>query len=161
MIILDTSLLNAPSSIKFESNTMNQLEITRSITDISQNSKLSLFKMSAAKSLMSMLSGSVDLIQKVATMKIATLPKPPNTAITKIKIKRNNKIVVDNTVGKAGSDGDFKAEWVHHTKNKDPDNVILYLHGGAYVLASRRTHRPITGYLAKYANARVLGKLFF
>ncbi len=140
---------------------MNRLEKTRSITDISQNSKLSLFKISTVKSVMSMFSGSVDLIQKVAGMKIATLPKPLNTAITKIKIKRNIQIVVDNTVGQAGSDGDIKAEWVHHTKNKDPDNIILYIHGGAYVFASRRTHRPITGYLAKYANARVLGKLFF
>jgi hypothetical protein len=35
--------------------------------------------------------------------------------------------------------------------------VFLFENVGAYVIASRRTHRAITWRLAKYAHARVLG----
>jgi hypothetical protein len=42
-------------------------------------------------------------------------------------------------------------------KSKLPhERVILYLHGGAYVVASRRTHRGITSRLAKQSDALVL-----
>ncbi|KAI8610757.1 Alpha/Beta hydrolase protein, partial [Chytriomyces sp. MP71] len=36
------------------------------------------------------------------------------------------------------------------------ERVILYIHGGAYCLLSRKTHRGITWKLAKYAACRVL-----
>lgn len=35
------------------------------------------------------------------------------------------------------------------------DNVVLYLHGGAYVFGSPATHRSITGHLARAAGATV------
>jgi epsilon-lactone hydrolase len=34
--------------------------------------------------------------------------------------------------------------------------VILYLHGGAYLVGSLRTHREIASYVARYSQARVL-----
>ncbi|KAJ3262977.1 hypothetical protein HDU77_011548 [Chytriomyces hyalinus] len=37
-----------------------------------------------------------------------------------------------------------------------PDSVVLYIHGGAYCLGSRKTHRGITWKIAKYSNCRVL-----
>ncbi|HEX4870481.1 MAG TPA: alpha/beta hydrolase [Moraxellaceae bacterium] len=48
----------------------------------------------------------------------------------------------------------LRGEWV------EADNpgraVILYLHGGAYIAGSPRTHRPLTAELARRAGARVL-----
>lgn len=46
------------------------------------------------------------------------------------------------------------AEWVHPTK-EDP-GVILYLHGGAYVAGSPRTHRNLTTRLAAATRRRLL-----
>jgi acetyl esterase/lipase len=52
----------------------------------------------------------------------------------------------------------MNAEWVWNTTSspESNDRVVLYSHGGAYVLSSRRTHRPITSRIAKYADCRIL-----
>ncbi|MDP2228857.1 MAG: alpha/beta hydrolase [Moraxellaceae bacterium] len=44
-------------------------------------------------------------------------------------------------------------EWVE--TGEDTSRVILYLHGGAYIAGSPRTHRPLTVMLARKAGARV------
>lgn len=51
----------------------------------------------------------------------------------------------------------MNAEWVwnRESSNAASQRVVLYMHGGAYVLSSRRTHRGITSRIAKYADARV------
>jgi monoterpene epsilon-lactone hydrolase len=41
-----------------------------------------------------------------------------------------------------------RGEWVRPRENRSDDGAILYLHGGAYLLCSAQTHRPITGRLA-------------
>ena len=41
-----------------------------------------------------------------------------------------------------------RGEWVRPVAGCAQDGAILYLHGGAYVLCSAQTHRPITGRLA-------------
>lgn len=41
-------------------------------------------------------------------------------------------------------------------KGAKPKHAILYLHGGAFVAGSPRSHRSITSRLAKFANAQVL-----
>lgn len=47
-----------------------------------------------------------------------------------------------------------RGEWVQH---EEPGHaVILYLHGGAYIAGSPRTHRPLTAELARRCRARVL-----
>jgi acetyl esterase/lipase len=47
-----------------------------------------------------------------------------------------------------------RGEWV---EADNPGNaVILYLHGGAYISGSPRTHRPLTAELARRCGARVL-----
>jgi epsilon-lactone hydrolase len=48
-----------------------------------------------------------------------------------------------------------KAEWVAAT-DAAPDRVILYLHGGGYVMGSIETHRELAARLSKAAKARVL-----
>jgi epsilon-lactone hydrolase len=47
------------------------------------------------------------------------------------------------------------AEWVS-TPDVDPRRVVLYLHGGAYVVGSLNTHRDLVGRISRAAGARVL-----
>jgi acetyl esterase/lipase len=53
------------------------------------------------------------------------------------------------------SAGGVPAEWVV-AENADPDRVILYLHGGGYVIGSINTHRELGSRLSRAAAARVL-----
>jgi monoterpene epsilon-lactone hydrolase len=48
-----------------------------------------------------------------------------------------------------------KAEWIT-ANNAAPDRVILYLHGGGYVMGSIDTHRELVARLSKAAQARGL-----
>ena len=47
------------------------------------------------------------------------------------------------------------AEWVS-APDVDEDRVVLYLHGGAYVIGSVNTHRDLAGRISRAAGARVL-----
>jgi acetyl esterase/lipase len=47
------------------------------------------------------------------------------------------------------------AEWVS-TPDADADHVVLYVHGGAYVIGSVNTHRDLAGRISRVARARVL-----
>jgi acetyl esterase/lipase len=47
------------------------------------------------------------------------------------------------------------ADWVSMPSSKR-SRVVLYLHGGGYVLGSRRTHRELAARIAEAAQARVL-----
>ena len=51
--------------------------------------------------------------------------------------------------------GGVPAEWVR-APGADPDRRLLYLHGGAYMLGSPRSHRAITSKLSHIAGAAVL-----
>jgi acetyl esterase/lipase len=51
--------------------------------------------------------------------------------------------------------GDFKAECLDLI-GSEQDRVILYLHGGGYVIGSPKTHRAIAGNIAKGANLNAL-----
>ncbi len=51
--------------------------------------------------------------------------------------------------------GGLPAEWVHW-KGADSGRVILYLHGGGYVLCSPRTHRDLVCRIARASGARAL-----
>lgn len=53
------------------------------------------------------------------------------------------------------SAGGVKAEWIT-ANNAAPDRVILYLHGGGYVMGSIDTHRELVARLSKAAQARGL-----
>ncbi|CBL46531.1 lipolytic enzyme [gamma proteobacterium HdN1] len=63
-----------------------------------------------------------------------------------------------NTVIKTFGIGSFGAEWVYSRKSPDiaKERVLLYLHGGGYVVGSPATHRNITSRLARYGRCRVL-----
>ena len=45
------------------------------------------------------------------------------------------------------------AEWLSAA---NPQRTVLYFHGGGYFFCSLATHRPVAGYLARVAQARVL-----
>jgi acetyl esterase/lipase len=48
------------------------------------------------------------------------------------------------------------AEWIYAPGARD-DRVLLYLHGGGYVIGSVRTHRVMLAHIARAAGCRVLG----
>jgi acetyl esterase/lipase len=47
------------------------------------------------------------------------------------------------------------AEWIYSPETR-PNRTILYLHGGAYVMCSIKSHRHLMAKLAKAADARIL-----
>jgi epsilon-lactone hydrolase len=52
--------------------------------------------------------------------------------------------------------GGVPAEWIA-APGANPAVVMLYLHGGGYVLGSMRTHRVMLAYLARACQGKVLG----
>jgi epsilon-lactone hydrolase len=52
--------------------------------------------------------------------------------------------------------GGVPAEWIS-APGANPAVVMLYLHGGGYVLGSMRTHRVMLGHLARASGCKVLG----
>ena len=52
--------------------------------------------------------------------------------------------------------GGVSAEWIF-TPGVADDRVVMYLHGGGYMIGSMRTHRTPLSYLSRVSNARVLG----
>lgn len=51
--------------------------------------------------------------------------------------------------------GAVRGEWVESTDSESSPTVILYMHGGAFIAGSPRTHRPLTAALARATGARV------
>ncbi len=52
--------------------------------------------------------------------------------------------------------GGVPAEWIYGP-DVDPDRVLLYFHGGGYVVGSMRTHRVMLSHLSKASGFKVLG----
>ena len=52
--------------------------------------------------------------------------------------------------------GGVSAEWIS-TPGVAEDRVVMYLHGGGYMIGSMRTHRSPLSYLSRASDARVLG----
>jgi acetyl esterase/lipase len=52
--------------------------------------------------------------------------------------------------------GGVPAEWIYDPEAA-ADRVLLYLHGGGYMIGSMRTHRPTLSRLSKASGGRVLG----
>ena len=52
--------------------------------------------------------------------------------------------------------GGLTAEWVMAESASD-SRVVLYLHGGGYIIGSPRTHRPLMAELSQASKGRVLG----
>ena len=52
--------------------------------------------------------------------------------------------------------GGVTAEWVAAEGTSD-SRVVLYLHGGGYIIGSPRTHRPLMAWLSRESAGKVLG----
>jgi epsilon-lactone hydrolase len=61
----------------------------------------------------------------------------------------------DVTTERVGAGG-VAAEWIS-TPGAHQASMVLYLHGGGYVLGSMRTHRVMLAHLARAAGCKVLG----
>ena len=68
---------------------------------------------------------------------VGGFPLPPDTRVEEVEA------------------GGSVADWIS-VPQSDPRRVVLYLHGGGYVLGSRRTHRELAARIASAACARVL-----
>ena len=99
--------------------------------------------------------GSVDWAQFVGAGRKGTLPAVPGSIITKVKVKRIALSMHTHT--ETQTDAMMNAEFIINKKSSEDakKRCILYMHGGAYVLSSRRTHRGITSRLALYADSTV------
>ena len=62
----------------------------------------------------------------------------------------------DDAVFEQVGAGGVSAEWIS-TPGVSDDRVIIYLHGGGYMIGSMRTHRSPLSYLSRVSDARVLG----
>jgi acetyl esterase/lipase len=82
-----------------------------------------------------MTSGSVD--ERRAAIESFSAPPPEGTSIEAVDA------------------GGVPAEWVV-ADGVESERVILYLHGGGYVIGSLNTHRPLVARLSTAARARVL-----
>ena len=103
--------------------------------------------------MLNIMKGSVDWAQVWPSGRKGTLPALLGTTVKKVRVPRI-------TMG-GRPDVDIpdpmNAEFIHNSKSsrESKKRCILYMHGGAYVLSSRRTHRGITSRLAVYADSTV------
>ncbi|KAJ3151614.1 hypothetical protein HDU86_006033 [Geranomyces michiganensis] len=95
---------------------------------------------------------------RLLTSKAAT-PVPFRVKLSKIYIPRRSDVLPEG-MSVADAQGVVKAEWVDwdpvENEKLPAERVILYIHGGAYFICNRKTHRGITYRLAKYSQARLL-----
>ncbi|KAI8592760.1 Alpha/Beta hydrolase protein [Geranomyces variabilis] len=95
---------------------------------------------------------------RLLTGKAAT-PVPFRVKLAKIYIPRRSDVLPEG-MSAADAQGVVKGEWVDwdpvENEKVPAERVILYIHGGAYFICNRKTHRGITYRLAKYSQARLL-----
>lgn len=64
---------------------------------------------------------------------------------------------VDLSIRRKSADThEFQAEWIEPLESLQPERVILYLHGGAFMFRFPRTHARLAGQWCKALNARAL-----
>lgn len=88
---------------------------------------------------------------------IAARPRATEIAQMRIDADERSKVFglpADVTVQPVNANG-VKAEWTS-TPDADPSSVILYLHGGGYVLCSLESHRHLVAEVGRAAGTRTL-----
>ncbi len=105
-------------------------------------------------------SNALDALTPIAKL-IERLSKAPNFAALSIEQQR----AATEALAGAAPDiapatcttqrlGDVDGAWIESPASKAP-HAILFIHGGAFVAGSVRSHLPLTAPLAEYAEARV------
>ncbi len=100
-----------------------------------------------------------DELKTVVEMLRAAPPIPENASIEQMRagmerMTAEAPLPEDVRYEQVGA-GDVAAEWAVAPNARD-DRVILYFHGGGYVIGSVRTHRQLVGDLSRAAEAKVL-----
>jgi epsilon-lactone hydrolase len=89
--------------------------------------------------------------------RIKSQPQDPNAPLDKRRAgmeKISERVPADVTCEKVSAGG-VPAEWIS-APGAAADRVILYFHGGGYVLGSIGTHRAMISRIARASNARAL-----
>ena len=89
--------------------------------------------------------------------RIRSQPQNPNAPLAQRRagMERISEHVARDVVCEPVNAGNVPAEWIA-APGAAADRVILYLHGGGYVLGSINTHRAMIARIARASNARAL-----
>jgi epsilon-lactone hydrolase len=89
--------------------------------------------------------------------RIKSQPQNPNASIEKRRagMERISEHVASDVTCEPVIAGGVAAEWIA-APGAVQDRVILYLHGGGYVIGSINTHRAMIARIARVSNARAL-----
>jgi acetyl esterase/lipase len=89
--------------------------------------------------------------------RIKSQPQNPNASIERRRagMERISEHVASDVTCESVNAGGVPAEWIT-APGADPDRVILYLHGGGYVIGSINTHRAMIARISRASKARAL-----
>ncbi|HEX9491643.1 MAG TPA: alpha/beta hydrolase [Thermoanaerobaculia bacterium] len=89
--------------------------------------------------------------------RIKSQPQNPNASVEKRRaaMERIRERVAADVTCEPVNAGGVSAEWIA-APGAEQDRVILYLHGGGYVIGSINTHRAMIARIARASNARAL-----
>src|SRR5579863_294237 len=98
---------------------------------------------------------SEELAKVIAMIK--SVPRDPTASVERMRgaMEKVSEHVARDVKCEAVSAGGVPAEWIA-APGAIADRVILYLHGGGYVLGSINTHRAMIARIARASNARAL-----
>jgi epsilon-lactone hydrolase len=98
---------------------------------------------------------SKKLIEMIRAQRATPPATPPTVADQRANMESMARPPdADVTVETVDANG-VPAEWIS-APSSAAERVILYVHGGGYVIGSLNTHRQLCGWLAKAAESRVL-----
>jgi len=88
---------------------------------------------------------------------VKSVPRDPNAEVGRMRgaIEKVSERVASDVKSEPVDAGGVKAEWIV-PPNAASDRVILYLHGGGYVMGSINTHRAMIARIARASEARAL-----
>src|SRR5271167_1839624 len=89
--------------------------------------------------------------------RIKSAPQNPNAPMAQRRagMERISERVPADVICEKVRAGGVNAEWIS-APGASADRVILYLHGGGYVIGSINTHRAMVSRIARASNARAL-----
>ncbi len=98
---------------------------------------------------------SAELAKVIAMIK--SVPRDPTASVERMRgaMEKVSEHVARDVKCEAVSAGGVPAEWIVPPGAAD-DRVILYLHGGGYVMGSINTHRAMVARIARAAQAKAL-----
>lgn len=109
------------------------------------------------KSLRTVLAMSRESIPRLRLIADTPTPTPFSISHTRHLIPSHTIYLQDASLP---LDGTIKAEWIHpriESASADQSSpVMLYIHGGAFVVSTRKTHRTISGSICKAVGFNLL-----